>query len=182
MEKVHVLLVQNDGEKKSYDSFFVNTNNPYSALPQLKNAVRDYCDIQRSVGEYVYSDFNWGDAIREMPKEAWESHGIEKAPISSVFEKNGLQKLTLNVDKREVLLSPALQKELIERENRIGNLVKKAVLSYTMSKEDSDKLLKRILETMKKADNDKGKIWTPPTQDSADKASIKIDKSDGLSR
>lgn len=157
MDKAHVLLVQDDEGKKNYSSFFVETDNPNMVLEQLREAVQDYCKDIYAKGDEPFIDFNWTDAIKEMPNEAWEKHGIEKLPISSVFTKNDLPKLTLNVDSREVLLPNDMKKELQEKNDKFKGLIQKIVESYQPSPESKAKGLEKILSNLKNSNADKPK-------------------------
>jgi hypothetical protein len=66
------------------DQFSHNTS--VDVLAAARAAVAEFLesDLGKEIAASINYDFNWGDAIQEIPTEIWQKHGLRKQPCGSV--------------------------------------------------------------------------------------------------
>ncbi len=111
--KKRVDLVREDASAgKSFTNSFLMDANVTPTVDLFKSAVHDYIQncLVRGDTSKIWEDFNWGDAMHQLPKEIWNRHGID--PVEGNTKTHGAASITLKVQQDEILLPPDSYKKV----------------------------------------------------------------------
>lgn len=92
---INLVTTINDGDKYT-TNLLQFTSTPgivvaeFNAEQAMRDAVQEYLETSeaKKILEYNNYDFNWGDAILNLPDEIWNKHGLHPIKNNAVITVN----------------------------------------------------------------------------------------------